>query len=364
MKVADVVESKTANDSLAQIIHTIIENEPSLVCDVAIITNDLIELNTYHLVIAYDVVERLNATMILANLKTSIREDGFILLEENIVGYDKSKANLIFASLNLTIVSVQRSTTKKYILLRRIFDVATRNKTVVMLTEENFDWLEQLKVALATAERENRYVYVVGQGEECLGAVGLMNCIRNEMGGKRARLVFVQDANVEKFSFASEMYVDQLKMDLISNVYKNGDWGTYRHLKLDESDVNGKASIEHAHLDVLTRGDQSSLSWIESQSLDTEDDRMELCTVYYAPINMLDVIMSNGQMAPKDGHFGLEFAGRDSNGRRKFLCLKFVSITSFLSCFRKFYRNYGIGAREIIGHHMYCPAQINLGSSE
>lgn len=351
VKVVDVIESRTANDSLAQIIQSIIENEPSLISDMTIIANQSIEpyvdvvdgsriqddtndpssapieSNDYHLVIAYDVVERPNATAILKNLKASIRENGFVLLEENIIGYDETKANRSFASLNLTIVSLQCSTTKKYILLRRIVDISTRNKIIIWLTGKNFNWLEALKSALATAERENRYVYLVGQGEECLGAVGLMNCIKNEIGGKMARLVFIQDANVEEFSFASETFANQLKTDLISNVYKNGDWGTYRHLELEELGNYSKTPIDHAHLDVLTCGDQSNLAWIESPSFSTENEQVELCTVYYAPVNSSDVIMSTGKMTPdglhdkcpkQDGKFGLEFAGRDSNGRRKF----------------------------------------------
>lgn len=341
VKLADVVESRTTSDSLAQIIQTIIGNEPSLISDMTIITRqslepyveaadgccirvdskdlslELIELNAYHLVIAYDVVERSNATVILTNLNASIRKDGFILLEENIVGYDEAKANQLFASLNLMVVCVQCSTAKRYILLRRMVDLGTRNKTIVLITEKNFGWLEQLQSALSTAEKEKRYVYVVGQGEECLGAVGLMKCIRNEMGGKFARLVFVPDANVEQFSFTSELYANQLKADLISNVYKNGSWGTYRHLKLDESDGNGwRASTRHMHLDVSKCGDQSTLSWIQSpplrqSSCDATNNDTELCVVHYAPINFRDLQMQNGRP-------GMEFAGRDSNGRRKF----------------------------------------------
>lgn len=344
VKVADVVEGKSMNEVLARIIQTIIENEPSLDSEVEIFANQPIEpcveavggtrihvdskdpssepidWNTYHLIVAYEVVDRPNATVILTNLKVSILESGFILLEENIVGYDEAKANRLFASLNLIVVCVQRSTTKRYILLRRIVDFSARNKTVVLITETNFGWLEQLKSALATAEKEKRYVYVVGQSEECLGAVGLMKCIRNEMGGEFARLVFVPDANVEEFSFASELYANQLKADLISNVYKNGTWGTYRHLKL--AGIGRRTLIQHAHLDVLKCGDQSTLSWIQSpsphqSSSSVINDDTELCSVYYAPVNYRDVQMSTERMATQEGNFGLEFAGRDSIGRRK-----------------------------------------------
>lgn len=354
VKVADVVESKTAENSLAQLIQTVIESEPTLVSDVAIATNQPTEPyvqavgesgirvvakdpstgpveSNLHLVVAYDVVERVDANIVLENLKASIREDGFILLEENVVGYDEAKANQLFKSFNLATVSVQRSTNKYFVLLRPLIDITTRNKTIVLITEKNYSWVDALKEALATAEKENTYVYVVGQGEELLGAVGFINCIKNENGGKFARLVFIQDANAEKFSFTSKNYLEQLNKDLISNVYKNGGWGTFRHLKLDVQGEVSNLPVEHAYVNALTKGDLSSLSWIEGplsrQMPDPKDKRVELCSVYYAPINFRDVMLSSGKLAAdalpgdlatQDCILGLEFAGRDSTGRRKF----------------------------------------------
>lgn len=354
VKVADVVESKTAENSLAQLIQTVIESEPTLVSDVAIATNQPTEPyvqavgesgirvvakdpstgpveSNLHLVVAYDVVERVDANIVLENLKASIREDGFILLEENVVGYDEAKANQLFKSFNLATVSVQRSTNKYFVLLRPLIDITTRNKTIVLITEKNYSWVDALKEALANAEKENTYVYVVGQGEELLGAVGFINCIKNENGGKFARLVFIQDANAEKFSFTSKNYLEQLNKDLISNVYKNGGWGTFRHLKLDVQGEVSNLPVEHAYVNALTKGDLSSLSWIEGplsrQMPDPKDKRVELCSVYYAPINFRDVMLSSGKLAAdalpgdlatQDCILGLEFAGRDSTGRRKF----------------------------------------------
>lgn len=350
VKVADFVGSEPVDTSLARNIQTAIESELGLACDVAIITNQSTDLFAQafgesgvrvvakdhstgpietgnHLVVAYDVVDRVDANVILNNLTASIRADGFILLEENVVGYDEAKADELFKSLNLTIVSVQRSTNRKFILLRPLLDITTRNKTVVLITGENYSWMEQLKLALASAEKTNTYVYIVGQGEELLGAVGLMNYVKNENGGKYARLVFIQDEKVDEFSFTGETYANQLNKDLISNVYKNGGWGTFRHLQLD---VHANLPVEHAYVDALIKGDLSSLSWIESplsrQLPDPMDKSVELCSVYYAPINCRDVRSISGELAAdalpddltsQDCTLGLEFSGRDSTGKRK-----------------------------------------------
>nr|WLW11093.1 fatty acid synthase 1 [Sitodiplosis mosellana] len=352
VKVADVVESKTVESALAQTIQFVVESEPTLASDVAIVTNQPTEPyvqavgesgirvvakdpstgpveSNCHLVVAYDVVPRVNANIVLDNLKASIKEDGFILLEENVVGYDEADANKLFASFNLATVSVQRAANKYFVLLRAVIDITTRNKTVVLITEKNYSYVEELKSALANAEKDNTYVYVVGQGEELLGAVGFMNCIKNENGGKFARLVFIQDAKAEKFSFTSKLCLEQLNKDLISSVYKNGGWGSFRHLKLDVQGAVSNLQVEHAYVNALTKGDLSSLSWIESpltrQLPDPKDNRVELCSVYYAPINFRDVMLSSGRLAAdalpgdlatQDCILGLEFSGRDLTGKR------------------------------------------------
>lgn len=352
VKVADVVDSKVPERTLALTIQSVIESEPTLVSDVVIVTNqptepyvqavgesgvrvvakDLcagpVESNC-HLVVAYDIVSGLNAEVSLQNLKSSIREDGFVLLEENVVGYNEAKAAKLFASLKFLTVSIQHSSNKYFILLRQSIDFKAKNKTAVYITEKNYKYVDQLKIAMANAEKENTFVYVVGQGEELLGAVGFLNCIKNENGGKFARLVFVQDSHVEKFSFDSEFYAKQLSKDLISNVYHNGQWGTFRHLKLDVQGEVSNLQVEHAYVNALTKGDLSSLSWIEGplsrQLLDPKDKKVELCSVYYAPINFRDVMLSSGKLAAdalpgdlatQDCILGLEFSGRDSTGKR------------------------------------------------
>lgn len=352
LKVADIVGDKPLENVLAQLIQYLIESEPTLVTDVAIITNHNAEayvqalgdsgirvvtkdaLNgpveqNCHIVASYDVVTQMTADTLLKNMRDSIRDDGFLLLEENIVGFDKTKAEKLFASLNLAVVSVQRKLNKFYYLLRPVVNFEARDKQIVFVTEKDYKWVEELKTALATAEETSRYVYIVSQGEELFGALGFINCIKNETGGKFARMVYIQDKNVEKFSFTSKFFAEQLKKDLLTNVYKQGSWGSFRHLKLEFEADTPTLQVEHAYVNALTKGDLSSLHWIEGplsrQLPDPKDKRLELCTVYYAPINFRDVMLSSGKLAAdalpgdlatQDCILGLEFAGRDSTGRR------------------------------------------------
>lgn len=351
MKVAEYIEDRLPEASNSMYLQDIIESEPTLASDVAIVTNQKSEAYTtfvgdcgvrvvtkdaakgpveqnLHLAVAYDLLTVVNGSTIMKNLVESIKEDGFIMLEETLSAYDRARRSKnIFDELHLNIVSEQVVENRVYLLLRPIIDTTDRDKQVVLLTENNFKWLEELKESLIDSET-GKYTYIVCQGEEFCGAVGLMNCIKNEAGGKLARLVFIQDKNVEKFNFDSPLFADQLKKDFIQNVYKNGSWGTFRHLKLDNA-AGATLPVEHAYVNALTKGDLASLKWIEGPlSLDrpdSKDSRLELCTVYYAPINFRDVMLSSGKLAAdalpgdlaqQDCILGLEFSGRDSTGKR------------------------------------------------
>lgn len=350
LKVAEYIEDRLPESSNAMLMQEIIESEPTLASDVAIVTNQKSEAYTTfvgdcgvrvvvkdgtkgpiesncHLAVGYDLLTINNGSAILKNLRESIKDEAFILLEEAASTYDRFKrTKTMFNELKLNVISEQTVDNRVFILLRPTIDMAEREKQIVVVSETNFKWLEELKESLIDSET-GKYTYIVCQGEEFFGAVGFMNCIKNEAGGRLARMIFVQDKNVEKFTFESAMFAEQLKKDLIQNVYKNGTWGTFRHLKLDST--MGTLPVEHAYVNALTKGDLASLKWIEGPLTldrpDSQDARQELCTVYCAPINFRDVMLSSGKLAAdalpgdlaqQDCILGLEFSGRDSTGKR------------------------------------------------
>ncbi|XP_059618857.1 fatty acid synthase [Phlebotomus argentipes] len=351
IKTAELLLDKTPENLLSFIVQRTIEAEPTLASDVAVVATKStpqlqqlvkdaeirvvakdaaagpVEANC-HMCIAADVLTRPNAEVILRNLKESIKEDGFVLLEESAL--EKSnRDNKLFSKLNFVVVSAQMCSKKEYLLLRAAYDVKSSNSQVINVTDKNFDWVDLVKLAILTAEGENKLVYIVCQGEELFGAVGFMNCIKNENGGKFARMVFIQDAKAPAFSLTHPLYAEQLKKDLITNVLKNNAWGTFRHLKLECQQNVPTLQVEHAYVNALTKGDLSSLKWIEGPLCrdrpDPKDPRVELCTVYYAPVNFRDVMLSSGKLAAdalpgdlaqQDCILGLEFSGRDVKGNR------------------------------------------------
>lgn len=254
------------------------------------------------MVISYDILGRPDSQAVLSNLRESIRDDGFLFLEESRTNFDATKkGKALFDSLKLTTVTYQFYDKKVFVLLRPTNSYEQRKTTVIQVTEKNFTWVETLKAALAKAEETNTFVYLVCQGEEMFGAQGFINCIKNEAGGKFARMIFIQDKRAEKFSLTGKSYVEQLKKDLICNVMNSsGVWGCFRHLRLDNQTNGTSLQVEHAYVNALTKGDLASLKWIEGplsrDRPDPKDKKQELCTVYYAPINFRDVMLSSGKL--------------------------------------------------------------------
>lgn len=120
------------------------------------------------------------------------------------------------------------------------------------------------------------------------GIVGLMNCIRQEHGCSSARYVFIQDEGVERFSLNAMLFADQLKKQLTANILKNGQWGSLRHLSLDQQNNTPSKLVEHAYIKPVISGDLSSTKWIESRlryHCHEECESSNFCYVYYSPVN-------------------------------------------------------------------------------
>lgn len=74
------------------------------------------------------------------------------------------------------------------------------------------------------------------------------------------RCFFIIDPKAPAFSLDDPFYIKQIEKDLSINVYKDGTWGSYRHLLLDS---NMDVDTVHSYISFLTKGDLSSLVWTE-----------------------------------------------------------------------------------------------------
>lgn len=256
MKVIEIANDRLAEALLSPLTMDILESEPMLRADITVVTSNKtaahnqildplsIKISTKdvtkvvpdqncHLVIGADIISRQNGD-VLKNMCSALVPGGVILLEE-IRGCFDNPAHMSFLDkFNLEIVSQQMSPNNIYLLLRNKTEVSAV-PYVIYVTENNFAWVEELKRALKFSETHFNKIYLVCEKETTTGVVGMVNCLRQEAGGNNIRLFFIQDNNVEKFDLTSEFYQNQLKKDLVMNVMKDGQWGSYRHVRLNQN---------------------------------------------------------------------------------------------------------------------------------
>jgi len=219
------------------------------------------------------------------------------------------------------------------VLLRKTIEKQITSQAIIPITLSNFKWVDDLKTTIESYESkaEGENVWLVGQDGPNNGIVGLVNCLRLEPGGNKIRCIFNMDSKSPiNVNFKNVPYDEILKTDLVMNVIQDGKTGTYRHLELGKIEEETGIMAEHAYLNVLTRGDLSSLKWVEAQhkywGLQKKNDPNEqLAYVYYAPLNFRDIMLATGKLPPdalpgdmalQDCILGLEYAGRDSKGKR------------------------------------------------
>ncbi|XP_025199126.1 fatty acid synthase-like isoform X2 [Melanaphis sacchari] len=274
-----------------------------------------------HVVVAFDALE---SSKKLNNLAETVKDGGFILLSEA-----KNVSQSLAENNNLIFISKLSADGRTFYLLRKLIKNQPVSE-VIQVSEKSYEWVETLKSALKTAEADpSKKIVLFAQGEDTNGIIGLVNCVKQEPGGNSVRSVFIKDPAAPKFSLTDPLYAAQLKKDLLSNVLKpNGVWGSMRHLKLENQQDKPSLQVEHAYINALTRGDLSSLKWIEGPLTYYKPEynpNTELCTVYYAPLNFRDIMLASGKLPPdalpgdlagQDCILGLEFSGRNSKGKR------------------------------------------------
>ncbi|XP_050549365.1 fatty acid synthase [Spodoptera frugiperda] len=276
-----------------------------------------------HLVLAADVLSRHGAAT-LGHLAAALAESGMILLEEPHRALDGARDML--AAAGLQCVARQHAASCEYVLLRRRRAPAAAAVVLDVDDDSGFPWVEALRAALARAEHEPELrVYCVARAPAA-GVLGLCTCLRGEAGGRALRCYYLPGAR-EPFRPDAPAYAAQVERDMAFNVLRAGVWGSYRHLELAAAEA--QLQVEHAYVNTLTRGDLSSLRWIESPlryAGATElPARTELCRVYCAPLNFRDIMLATGKLPPdalpgnlagQECILGLEFSGRSSDGRR------------------------------------------------
>ncbi|GFO47692.1 fatty acid synthase-like [Plakobranchus ocellatus] len=202
---------------------------------------------------------------------------------------------------------------------------------IVCIDDLQCSWLEDLKSKVKAIEEapEDARLWLVAKNE-ISGLAGLMNCLKFEAGGAKIRGILcsnLKSSELPEISVNSSVFKTLMQKDIFMNVFRDGSWGSFRHLSMPlDSNIQEKPA-SYAYVNALTRGDLSSLRWIESplKHFHKNGHQKELCSVYYTSLNFRDVMLASGKLPPdalpgdmatQDCIMGMEFSGRDSAGKR------------------------------------------------
>uniref|UniRef100_A0AAV2LIZ5 Fatty acid synthase n=1 Tax=Knipowitschia caucasica TaxID=637954 RepID=A0AAV2LIZ5_KNICA len=250
-----------------------------------------------------------------------------------------------FLEASLDVVSVWTSCHGSALLLCRR-RVSAPEPVLLSVDDTSYTWVETLKSLLS--EPSNCPVWLTASEPHC-GVVGLVNCLRQEPGGDRIRCAFV--SNLDESSMipslvqSDEVMQSLLRKDLVMNVWRDGEWGAFRHQLL--TDVLRVEPTQQAYVNVLTRGDLSSLRWIASplKHFTSKNPNSMLCSVSYSSLNFRDIMLATGKLPPdaipgdvalQHCLLGMEFSGRDQSEQRVMGLLPANGLATCVSADKRF----------------------------
>ncbi|CAJ0579052.1 unnamed protein product, partial [Mesorhabditis spiculigera] len=205
---------------------------------------------------------------------------------------------------------------------------------------KDFTWVEPLQQAVEERLNEPEYktIWLNSTKVRNNGVVGMALCFVEE-NLKANRFRTLVDMSVKKgnrtgppaLTLDKDNVKKIIELDMHANNYRDGEFGSMRHIVVRDEDAHQTKMCEHAFINTLVRGDVSSLTWFESpnQFFHAVDEKkkgnLQLCQVYYSAVNFRDVMLAYGRLPPDaiPGNFadrecllGMEFAGRLPSGKR------------------------------------------------
>ncbi|XP_053424237.1 fatty acid synthase isoform X2 [Nycticebus coucang] len=305
-------------------------------------------LGTTNLLVCNGAVAALgDPAVALSNMAAALSEGGFLLLHVLLRGHplgdtvafltstepqlgqgllSQDEWESLFSKASLHLVGLKKSFYGSALFLCR--RLSPQDSPIFLAVEDtSFRWVDSLKSILT--DSSSRPVWLTATNCSTSGVVGLVNCLRKEPGGHRIRCILL--SNLSSTSSSPEVHPGSVELqkvlqgDLVMNVYRDGAWGAFRHFPLEQDKPEEQTA--HAFVNVLTRGDLSSIRWVCSplSHAPPTSPSTQLCTVYYASLNFRDIMLATGKLSPdaipgkwaaRDCMLGMEFSGRDASGKR------------------------------------------------
>ena len=251
----------------------------------------------------------------LESFSSQLVEGGFVVSRENVSG-NFNLSNSI--PIGYQIIAIIPSEDETVVLMQYHSNYPTIPSKVIKVTSINYDWLDELKEAVKVGP-----VLAYSEKEELSGIIGLVNCIRKEPNGMNLKCVFIDDHRAPAFNIEHQFYKNHLRQGLALNIYKNGHWGSYKHLLLHQEIVCAP-HIGHCYANSLIRGDLSSMTWLKGP-LDFVKPNGNMVRVQYASLNFRDVMLATGKISVETVGterldqlcvLGLEYSGLTEDNRK------------------------------------------------
>ncbi|XP_023313028.1 fatty acid synthase-like [Anoplophora glabripennis] len=299
-----IIKSAVRDEPLIQ--HSVkILSVNNLDVDVEVEDKELETESNAVLVIASKVIQR---PEVMKSAFTAVKENGFIMSRESRCCNIKSDVYP-----DIIIVTMHKTPSETILLLRKKSTQRKTHACIEINSSENFPWLAKTQDAMSKNLEED---LILHSNNPTSGILGLVNSLRKESTSVDVRCVFVMNES-EKF----KPNCGQLKKNMAINVYQGGQWGTFRHLLLEGSNI---VENEHCFVNVTSRGDLSSLSWIQGPLKHNAipESEKELVHVYYSSINFKDVMIASGKInidsisdrLEQGFPLGFDFSGKNRRG--------------------------------------------------
>ncbi|CAG2102302.1 unnamed protein product [Medioppia subpectinata] len=238
---------------------------------------------------------------------------------------DKMKDNQILTSManksGLSLISnrTDPKTCSSVLLMRNVEKNRQTNDIVLRMTESVYDpWFQTLKTELSKDSKTDSesIVWLICDHKKPNGIVGFVNCLRKELNGHRIRCI--SDENIYNSSAPFEAIRDN---NLVMNIRKDSDFGSYRFIDLNEVRLTTGA-IKHAMALRPKSKDISIDKWIECKhnSLPKQTQNI-IVNVFCAGLTPYDIkrfkteTIKSVQMPPELGLCS-QFSGCDEFGNR------------------------------------------------
>ena len=241
--------SYTATDKTEDVVAAIIEvasDDNIEVCTWDVAKKPPAGVNKSDLVIASNLIHQTSdLSNALENIKLALGPRGFLLLHEVTASLETARA--IFGkngftaggqeqkyfltdqqwvkaleAVGLSVVSLKRLGAVSTLILCRFTNNA-REKPIFFDVDDSFEFVPQLQTALVSNDKSPTWLCSFTSSPT--GIVGMVNCLRQEIGGEKIRCLFARPENKGK---VMEQFEALMKLDLVMNVFEDGKFGSYR----------------------------------------------------------------------------------------------------------------------------------------